>query len=91
MAADLQPVIDIMTNAGTVMDGAVAFIGTVPALEAQAVSEALALGATADQLKPITDLSATIKTKSDALAAALAANTPQPPPTPAQLAKARGK
>lgn len=91
MAVDLQPVIDTMTAADTVMDSAVVFVGSVPGLITTAVNAAIAGGATAAQLQPVTDLAATMKTKSDALAAALAANTPQPPPSGAQLKTAKGK
>lgn len=91
MAADLTNTIAEMTSAKTVMDSAVTFIGTVPGLISAAVDAALAAGATADQLKPVTDLADSLKASSDALAAALAANTPAPPPTQAQLAKASGK
>jgi len=91
MAANLQPVIDEMTAADTVMDAASVFIGSVPGLIKTAVDAAIQGGATAAELQPVTDLGVTLKAKSDALAAALAANTPTPPPTPAQLAKAKGK
>lgn len=90
MPADLQPTIDIMTNADTVMDSAVAFIGQVPGLITTAVNQAIAGGVTAAQLQPVVDLGVAMKTKADALAAALTANTPQPPPTTDQLKKARG-
>jgi hypothetical protein len=66
-----------MTEAATVEDSAVLFITSVPGLIATAVAAAQANGATAAQLAPLTDLSATLKTKSDALQTALTANTPQ--------------
>ncbi len=76
MAADLQPVIDEMTEAETVMDSAIVFITSVPSLISTAVSDALANGATADQLKPVSDLGAGLKVKTDALKAALTPPTP---------------
>lgn len=91
MAADLTNTIADMTAAKTTMDSAVVFVGTVPGLIKSAADSAIANGATADQLKPVTDLGDTLKASSDALAAALAANTPTPKPTPAQLAKAKGQ
>ncbi len=91
MAADLQPTIDIMTAADTVMDSAAALIGSFPGLIKTAVDAAIAGGATAAQLQPVTDLGVAMKAKSDALLAAVAANTPSPPPTPAQNKVAAGK
>jgi hypothetical protein len=87
MAADLQPVIDEITATNTVLDGAIVYVGSVPGLIQKAVDAAVANGATAAQLQPVTDLATTLKTKGDALAAAIAANTPSPAPTPAQLSK----
>jgi hypothetical protein len=75
MAADLQPIIDDMTEADTVMDAAVIFIEGVPGLIQAAVDASLQNGATAAQLQPVSDLAAVTKTKADALQAAL-----QPPP-----------
>ncbi len=91
MAADLTNTIAEMTASKSVMDGATVFVGTVPGLVQAAADAAIANGATADQLKPVTDLGDQLKASSDALAAALAANTPQGPPTQAQLKKAAGK
>ncbi len=75
MPANLQPVIDEMTAAETAEDAAVVFIQGVPALVQAAVDAALANGATAEQLQPVTDLGAQLQVKTDALVAAL-----QPPP-----------
>lgn len=47
-----------------------------------AVDAAIAGGATAEQLKPVTDEVASLKASSDALAAAVQANTPPAPPAP---------
>lgn len=78
MAADLQPVIDEITAANTVIDSAIAYVDSVPTLITAAVAEALAGGASAAQLQPVTDLAASLKAKSDALKDALTANTPTP-------------
>lgn len=48
-----------------------------------AVDQALANGATAEELQPLTDLQVQLKTDTDALAAAVSANTPGEPPAPA--------
>lgn len=71
MPANLQPLIDEIIEADTVIDGAVAFINGVPGLIATAVTAALANGATADELKPVTDLGDTLKVKAQALKDAL--------------------
>lgn len=76
MPANLQPLIDEITQTSTVIDSAVVFINGVPGLIAAAVSQALANGATADELKPVTDLGDTLKAKADALKAAMEANSP---------------
>ncbi len=74
----------------TVLDGAIVYVASVPQLIAAAVQQAIAGGATAAQLQPLTDLTATLKSKSDSLVAALAANTPSPAPTPVQKKAAKG-
>lgn len=74
-----NPIIDsaiaqITTTEG-VLDSAVLFIGTtVPALIAKAVADATSNGATAAELAPFGQVTADLKAKSDALAAAIAAN-----------------
>jgi len=75
----LEDTIAAMTQASTVEDSAVLFITGVPALIATAVAEAQSNGATAAQLAPLTDLNVNLKAKSDALQAALVANTPSAP------------
>jgi hypothetical protein len=72
-----------VTAEDTVIDSAVTLIQGIPALISAAVTAALAQGATPAQLQAITDLGTTITAKSDALAAAVTANTPAAPPTPA--------
>lgn len=79
MAADLQPVIDEMTKADTVIDGAIIYIKAQPGLTQAAVDAALANGATAAQLQPVLDLVAVQKAKVQEMADALTANTPTPP------------
>ena len=90
-----SPVIDAtiqaMTNANTVLDAAIIYVADVPRLLQQAVDAAMNNGATAAQLEPVSALGTTLTAKADALVQAMAANTPSPPPTPVQLAKAKGK
>lgn len=66
----------------TVEQSAIALLNGIPALIADAVTKASAAGATDDQLKALTDLSASIQTSSEGLAAAITANTPAPAPAP---------
>lgn len=68
-----------ITATETVLDGATTLINSFHQIVADAVQSALANGATADQLAPITDAMAVVKAKTDALAAAVVANTPTPP------------
>jgi hypothetical protein len=65
-----------VTDENTVIDGAIVFIGGIPALIKSAVDAALAQGATPTQLQAMTDLGTSIQNKKDALAAALVAGTP---------------
>ena len=78
-----NPILDelttTVTNTEGVIESATAFINGVPALIDAAVQKALEGGATPEQLAPLTQLSADLKAKADALAAAVAANAP---PTP---------
>jgi hypothetical protein len=75
----LDDAIASMTAAETVEDSAAVFINSVPGLITAAVAAATNNGATATQLAPLTQLAADLKTKSDALQAALVANTPAAP------------
>jgi hypothetical protein len=70
---------DEITEANTILDGAVIFINGVPALIDTAVQAAIANGATAAELSPVRALGADLKTKAEALRDALVANTPKPP------------
>jgi hypothetical protein len=74
MPADLGPLIAQIQAAEGIEDSATAFITGEAGRMQAAVDAALANGATAAQLQPVTDEVAALKTKSDALAAALAAN-----------------
>lgn len=65
-----------------VIDSAVLLINGIQAQIADAVTKAIANGATAAELAPLTDLNTTLKAKTDALAAAILANTPTAPVTP---------
>ncbi len=78
-----QQVIDQITATDNVMDSAILLIGGFGAAIEKAKAEALANGATAEELLPITNALIDIKVKTDALAAAVVANTPVVPPTPA--------
>lgn len=75
MSPVVDEVIAKMTNAITIEDSAIVFIQGVPGMIAAAVQEATDLGATAEQLVPVSNLGTDLQAKSDALAAAL-----QPPP-----------
>ena len=57
-----------------VLDSAVVYVKSVPGLIDTAVQKALANGATAAELAPLTDLSAELKAKGQALSDAIAAN-----------------
>jgi hypothetical protein len=74
-----------VTRATTVMTSAQNLIDGFKALLDKAVADALANGATAEELVPLTDLSNTMDTEATALAASVVANTgtknPPPPPT----------
>lgn len=75
----LQPLEDQIAATDTVIDSAVVLINGIQAQIATAVQAAIANGATAAELAPLTDLNAGLKAKTDALAAAVQANTPTPP------------
>ena len=61
---------------------AVTFINGVPGLISAAVTAALAGGATAAQLAPLSTLAANLQTSAAAITAAIAANAPTPAPAP---------
>lgn len=62
-----------------VVESATIFAKSVPGLIDKAVQSAVAKGATADQLAEINQVSNDLKAKADALAQAVAANTPAAP------------
>ena len=76
MNPTLQALADQVAATNSVIDSAVALVNGIGALITAAVNKALANGATAEQLAPVTDEIAALKGKTDALAAAVAANTP---------------
>lgn len=84
MNPDLQALENQVTATQGVLDSATVFINGVPGLIQAAVDKAIAGGATAAQLAPLSQLASDMKAKSDALTAAIAANSPAPtPPAPA--------
>ncbi len=86
----VQQVVDQVTATDTVIDSAVTALNGVQALVAAAVQQALANGATAAELQPVTDALATLKSETDNLAQAVAANTPAAPvPVPGSTTAAR--
>ena len=74
MAADLSGDIQTVTDTEGVVDSATALINSIAGRIQAAVDAAIANGATAEQLQPLTDEVTALKAKSDALAAAVAAN-----------------
>lgn len=64
-----------VTKATTVEKSAQTLIEGIKARIDAAVAAAIAGGATAEQLQPLTDLGTSLDTESDALAAAVQANT----------------
>lgn len=80
MAADLSDEIAAVEKAKGVIESATVLISGFQARLDSAVSAALANGATAEQLQPLSDLSVELDAKANDLAAAVAANTPPAPP-----------
>lgn len=73
-AAIIQQLVDDVNELKGVVPSAVALINGIGAKIAAAVQEALANGATAAELEPLTALSTEIDAQTAALAAAVAAN-----------------
>jgi hypothetical protein len=88
---DLTALIAQMTAADNALDSTALFISSVPAMITAAVQAAIAGGATAAQLVPVTALGTQLATDAAALLTAVAAQTLTPTPTPQQLSKAKGK
>jgi len=83
MSADLSDEIADITEATTVMDGALKLIRLFPSLLDKAKNEILTKGgATAEELKPLSDLSALLRSKAQELAQGVVDNTPAEEPTP---------
>lgn len=76
MSADLSQEIEAITAAVTVIDSAIVLVKSIPDLIATAVAAAVENGATAEQLQPLSDLADSLNAKAEALAEAVAANTP---------------
>lgn len=76
MSADLSQEIEAITAAVTVIDSAIVLVRSIPDLIATAVAAAVENGATAEQLQPLSDLADSLNAKAEALAEAVAANTP---------------
>lgn len=70
----LDPLVSDVTDAVGVMDSATTLINGFQAKLAAAIAAALAGGATAAELAPLTALDTDLKAKSGALSAAVAAN-----------------
>lgn len=66
----------------TVIDSAIKLITGFHDIIAKAVADAVAGGATAAELMPVTDALNDIKNKTNELSTAVQANTPVVPPTP---------
>jgi len=79
MNPDLQALLDETEDVESTLDAALNFINGTPALIDAAVKQALANGATATELAPLSTLSTDLKSKSAAIKAAIVANTPTPP------------
>lgn len=73
-----------VTQAVTVQRSAIVLVNGIAGRIDAARKEALANGATAEELQPLSDLSDGLEASSNELAAAVLAQTPQPPnpPTP---------
>lgn len=80
MSADLQQEIEAITQATEVIESALVLVRSIPSLIADATAAALANGATAEQLQPLSDLSTLLATKAQELAQAVIDNTPAGPP-----------
>lgn len=77
--AVIQQLIDDVKANHDVIDSAVLLINGIAQRITDAVAAAMANGATAAELQPLTDLSTSIKAKSQVLADAVAASTPAQP------------
>lgn len=78
---DLAVLTAAVAKSTTVTQSVLTFASGIPALIQAAVDKALAAGATADELKSVTDAATAISNNADAIAAAVVANTPPAPTT----------
>jgi uncharacterized lipoprotein YajG len=76
MAADLTDEIAAVQQATAVIESATVLINGIGSRIDSAVAAALENGATAEQLQPLSDLSTELAAKAQALADAVAENTP---------------
>ncbi len=74
----LANVTDDVTKATTVVKSATVLINGIQARIDAAVEAAITNGATAAELQPVSDLSDALEAETNALAAAVQANTPTP-------------
>lgn len=74
MAADLTDEIQTIKDTEGVIDSAIALINSIAGRIQAAIDAALANGATAEQLQPLTDEVTALNAKKQALADAIAAN-----------------
>lgn len=75
----LQEVHDTVNQSRTVMQSASALVRSIPTLIANAKAEALANGASAEELAPFDTLADALRADADTLAADVLAHTPQQP------------
>lgn len=74
---NLTALIEEVTHTKGVIESATVFIQGVPALLQAAIDQALANGATEEELAPLQTLEAELEAKRTALETALAANSPR--------------
>jgi len=74
----LQQLTEQVTRATTVEQSAVDLINGIASRIDAAVAKALENGATAEELQPVSDVSTALNAETDALAAAIEANTTGP-------------
>lgn len=74
--AQLDSVITQLKGITNIDDSILTYVQSVPSLISAAVSQALANGATPEQLQALTDLGNETSSKAAAIAAAITANTP---------------
>lgn len=84
IVSDLGPSV---TEAVGAMQSATVLIDGIQAAQAAAIAAALANGATAEELAPLTDLNAALKAGSADLSRAVAANSTPPVEPPAEPAR----